>query len=109
VTLVLFLACSIPDYAPCEQAEDCVDLVPQDAEGVCLDKSGEGFCTWSCEADEDCEAPDGRSRVCASFESSEGMHCFPSCEDTGEAACPEGFSCRSTGGGDDNRKVCFPE
>jgi hypothetical protein len=25
-----------------------------------------------------------------------------------EDGCPDGTSCRSTGGGSDNRKVCFP-
>jgi hypothetical protein len=46
--------------------------------------------------------------VCASFESTEGLHCFPSCE-SGEDHCPGGMSCRSSGGGSDNRKVCFPD
>ena len=108
---LLALACSTPDYAVCEQVEDCAELVPEGAEAACLDKSGEGFCTWSCEVDEDCESADASERVCASFESEAGTHCFPSCEGEGdsERACPEGLTCRSTGGGSDNRKVCFPD
>jgi hypothetical protein len=98
----LYLACSAP--------EDCE--VPDDVEPVCLDKSGEGFCTWGCAVDDDCaEASDEDvDFICASFESESDMHCFPSCEDPSDAdnPCPSGFECRSTGGGSDNRKVCFP-
>ena len=108
---LLLLACSgAPEpYGVCEQVEDCADQVPEEAQAVCLDKAGEGFCTWSCELDEDCVFGE-EERVCASFEDEGGMHCFPGCEgDTGEDLCPDGFTCRSTGGGEDNRKVCFPE
>ncbi len=49
--------------------------------------------------------------VCASFESEEGLFCFPGCNDPDDEAgeCPPGYGCRSTGGGADNRKICFPE
>ncbi len=98
-------------YAPCEAPEDCE--VPEGAEAECLDKSGEGFCSWVCAVDDDCtDDPDpDYDFVCASFEAEPGLHCFPSCaqaEDE-EGTCPPGYGCRSTGGGADNRKVCFPE
>lgn len=100
-------------YAPCEAPADCE--VPSEADPVCLDKSGEGFCSWECAVDDDCDFDGGDgsyARVCASFESEPGTFCFPSCDEAAEdedEVCPRGFSCRSTGGGADNRKVCFPE
>jgi len=104
-------------YAACEASDDCE--VPDDAAGVCLDKGGEGFCTWECAADADCDYDDEAdaygediSRICASFEDEPSMYCFPPCDEgadgDGDAACPVGLTCRSTGGGDENRKVCFP-
>jgi hypothetical protein len=98
-----------PIYLGCEQPADCP--VPDDVTAECLDKSGDGFCTWACKVDADCAwDEDEFARVCASFESEGGLHCFPSCEDAPDApdACPDGFTCRSTGGGSDNRHVCFP-
>ena len=95
-------------YAPCDAAEDCA--VPDDAEAECLDEGDQGFCTWACGDDGDCaDAVDtDYDFVCAPWESEAGMHCFPSCEGD-EEACPPGYGCRSTGGGSENRKVCFPE
>lgn len=98
-------------YASCEEPADCE--VPEDAEAECLDKSSAGFCTWQCGADSECELEgDEWARVCAPFESNPGSYCFPSCREDVEDeadACPEGTSCRSTGGGSDNRKICFPD
>jgi hypothetical protein len=94
-------------YAACEVADDCAADVPDGEEAACLDKGDEGFCTWRCDADEVCSDAD-EAFVCASFESEADRYCFPSCEE-GDDACPPGFGCRSTGGGADNRKVCFPE
>lgn len=93
-----------PDYAACDEPEDCV--APDGATAACLDGSGFGFCTWSCADDTDCAA-DEVARACASFESEEGQHCFPTCVGDGDV-CPDGLSCRSTGGGSDNERVCFP-
>lgn len=111
VLLLLGTSCGgSPIYASCEQPDDCP--APEGATAECLDKSSEGFCTWSCSSDSDCAFDeDEYERVCASFESEEGEHCFPSCEgaEDEDEACPQGFTCRSTGGGSDNRKVCFPE
>lgn len=93
-----------PDYAACDQPEDCI--VPEGQTAECLDGSGAGFCTWSCTVDDDC-AVDDVARLCASFESEEGQHCFPACAGDAET-CPDGLSCRSTGGGSDNERVCYP-
>ena len=111
--LGLLAACGGPEiYRPCEAAADCLQQVPEDAEGVCLDKANEGFCSWACTDDGDCD--DGAAApplVCASFESEAGRFCFPSCDealDDDAEACPPDFVCRSTGGGSENRKICFP-
>lgn len=113
LAFVLFglVACGGPDlYNACDEASDCD--VPEGYDAECLDKSGQGFCSWECDTDADCsDSPDDYSYVCAPFESEPGMHCFPSCDGDGDSAgaCPNGYGCRSTGGGSDNRKICFPE
>lgn len=99
-------------YLACEEPEDCV--VPEDRDAVCLEKADEGFCSWECDADSDCDdADDGDfDFVCASFESEEALYCFPACNEDAEEEedeCPGSMTCRSTGGGSDNRKICFPE
>lgn len=99
-------------YNSCESADDCE--APSDtADAACLSGSDGGVCTWSCSTDLDCATDDDLDRVCAPFESEEGAFCFPSCEGEGEgdssASCPDGFTCRSTGGGDENQQVCFPD
>jgi hypothetical protein len=99
-----------PIYASCKEPADC--YVPDEVEAQCLDKYNAGFCTWSCGVDEDCAwADDEYPRVCASFESDPALYCFPACgsgDPEDPESCPQGFNCRSTGGGNDNRKVCFP-
>jgi hypothetical protein len=100
----------------------------------CLDKASGGYCTHECAADTDCCAIAGECRttlkqVCAPFESTGKKYCFLSCEDAdlrppadagADASSPvdpneycrrealESFACRSTGGGNQNRKVCWP-
>jgi hypothetical protein len=109
------LACGGGDlYAPCDEPEQCSDLVPEDATAECVDKEGGGFCTWSCTEDAGCDGDqdDDWDFVCSPFESNPGMYCFPACNEDGEDdldECPPGYGCRSTGGGADNRKICFPE
>ena len=100
-------------YETCEVADDCEAWAPDSAEPVCLEKSGGGFCSWECATDPDCaDDPDEDfAYVCSSFEDTEGLYCFPSCnegEDSEAEVCPDGFTCRSTGGGTDNRRICFP-
>jgi hypothetical protein len=108
---LLLLALSVPAvsgcgdddpgiYDVCQAPSDCV--VPKGTTAACLPG---GFCTWLCTADAECSGShDGF--LCASFESTADQYCFPPCE--GGDSCPAGFSCRSTGGGSNNRKVCFP-
>ena len=105
VLLVLLAGCGGDDdlYPPCEHASDCD--VPSGKTAVCVPKSDEGFCTWSCTHDPDCKGG-YTDLVRASFESTGGKDCFPPCG-SGDAR-PDGFSCRSTGGGNQNRRVCFP-
>ena len=109
VALLLWGGCHRDLYRPCDDPDDCE--VPDGRDAECLDNSGRGFCTWSCGTDEDCDDGGDEDMVCASFESEGALHCFPACEEgeDDEDACPRDFTCRSTGGGSDNRKVCFPE
>lgn len=109
--------------AACDAPDDCyadVDHAELQGEVQCLDRVPGGYCTHTCASDADCCAVDGecdgRPQVCAPFESTGIMMCFLSCEGVEEAnddpdgychdhASPE-FTCRSTGGGSMNRKVC---
>ncbi len=108
----------------CVTADDCFTGV-SDVSGAieCLDRTADGYCTHECTTDDDCcaadgECPNGKRQVCAPFESTGKNLCFVSCEDAdldgedADAYCEDfadlGFGCRSTGGGSNNRKVCFP-
>lgn len=90
----------------------------------CLNVTG-GYCTHTCTTDADCcavagECAPGVHGVCSPFQSTGQNLCFLSCE-TGDIT-PAGldpntfcqryasavFTCRSTGGGSNNRKVCLP-
>lgn len=104
------MACGPELYRTCQGSDECVEVVPSEVDGVCLDKSAWGFCTWTCEADVECNDDDGLPMVCASFENEDDQYCFPECDEAyPDEPCPAGFACRSTGGGRNNRKVCFPE
>lgn len=115
----------------CAVADDCFeDLAVETRDMItgeiqCLDRVEGGYCTHTCETDNDCCAVDGecknrdRRQVCAPFENeSEIKRCFLACEadDIGDQDendychefAHEEFGCRSTGGGDENRKVCVP-
>lgn len=109
--------------AACEVPDDCyADADPEEIQGEveCLGRVPGGYCTHTCSTDADCCAAegecDGRPQVCAPFESTGVMMCFLSCEGVDEADddpdgycheyASESFSCRSTGGGSNNRKVC---
>lgn len=111
---------------PCAVASDCYpDVDPKAIQGdvLCLDKVTGGYCTHLCAADADCcaaqgECPGGHPEVCAPFESTGMMMCFLSCEDADlggldstsycQQYAGDAFSCRSTGGGAKNRKICSP-
>ena len=110
----------------CKVAADCfpeVDAAVLLGEAMCLDRTDEGYCTHLCQADSDCCAVPGEctttlKQVCAPFESTGQKMCFLSCENTdlggadADQYCRDNvspdFGCRSTGGGAQNRKVCFP-
>lgn len=115
---LLLVACGSDPYGglydACDDAPQCAERLDTGVEAQCVDKSGLGFCTWSCAVDADCaETHDAiYDYLCASFEDEPEMYCFPDClEDTegGEPSCPPGYNCRSTGGGSNNRQVCFPQ
>jgi len=110
----------------CDVPADCYpDVDPADLKGdvQCLDKVTGGYCTHLCETDADCcavtgECKSGHPQVCSPFESTGLRMCFLSCEkpdigDDDEATycqtfANDAFSCRSSGGGSANRKVCTP-
>jgi hypothetical protein len=118
----------------CTVASECygdIDAGSLKGEPVCIDKVTNGYCTHKCTVDADCCAVPGECRtglkqVCAPFESTSDSYCFLSCEPDDIAAATDAgasdagtdtycennvstdFSCRSTGGGADNRKVCLP-
>ena len=113
--------------AVCEVAADCYadlgDAGTIQGEVECLDRVRGGYCTHTCEADDDCCAVEGEcktelAQVCSPFESTDDKRCFLSCEpeDVGEEdeqvfcqlEASADFICRSSGGGGDNRKVCVP-
>jgi hypothetical protein len=102
--LIALAACGDDLYQPCDVAGDCT--APDGRDAACVDKEGEGFCSWSCASDADCDAEDDYSYVCAPFEENPGQYCFPSCD--GDEECPTDYECRSTGGGAKQRRVCFP-
>lgn len=109
--LLCAVGCGENAYEPCDGPDDCADI-PEGATATCIDKVGQGFCTWACVTDDDCVWDDGQdgfgARRCAGLVSVGGSYCFPSCEDE-EDTCPYGMECRTTGDGDERRTVCLPE
>src|SRR5258708_24474012 len=115
----------------CAVAADCYSNLDGAAlmggAAVCIDKVPGGYCSHLCTVDTDCCAIAGECKtsypqVCAPFESTPMQYCFLSCEDASvadagvtdpNAFCATyahaGLTCRSTGGGAKNRKVCRPE
>jgi hypothetical protein len=116
----------------CAKPADCylgLDGASVNGEVQCLDRVTGGYCTHLCEKDSDCcavpgECKSGFKQVCAPFESTGKKMCFLSCEEADLHLAPDGgvlddtaycafygaaaFRCRSTGGGNKNRKVCVP-
>ncbi|HSC86907.1 MAG TPA: hypothetical protein VLC09_06535 [Polyangiaceae bacterium] len=117
--------------AACEAATDCYPDLPDgtlQGDAICMDRVEGGYCTHECVTDDDCcaaegECPTDRAQVCSPFESTGLMMCLLSCEKTDVESDPDAvddndycernagpaFSCRSSGGGSDNRKVCMPK
>lgn len=93
----------------------------------CLTQLQNGYCTHTCTKDTDCcavpgECAAGTVEVCAPLQSAPQTYCFLSC-DTANIPASAGttdpntycqkfanptFTCRSTGGGANNRKFCGP-
>lgn len=119
----------------CANAAACYPNVDRDAGTdagalrgtvLCLDRVPGGYCTHTCTTDSDCcavpgECKTGFPQVCSPFESTGQKMCFLSCESAVVAGADGGdgtsycasnansaFSCRSSGGGSQNRKVCVP-
>lgn len=120
----------------CKVAADCYQTFDaQSLKGApyCIDKVTDGYCTHECQTDADCCAIPGECKtklkqVCAPFENTGKNVCVLSCEDADIKAgndagltdagtdpntyCHQNvsseFGCRSTGGGSNNKKACFP-
>lgn len=117
----------------CSAASQCyttlLDASALKGQVTCLTQLTNGYCTHTCQVDTDCCAVAGECRtgfkdVCASFESSGQKYCFLSCDAADIALAPNAgttdpttycqdwanptFTCRSTGGGVQNRKFCGP-
>jgi hypothetical protein len=114
----------------CAVAADCYPGVKDKTqilgEVQCLTKVTGGYCTHLCTQDSDCcaaagECSAGHPEVCAPFENQPQQYCFLSCEqaDVSAAGMSDStaycqkyanatFTCRSTGGGANNRKICSP-
>lgn len=119
----------------CITVDDCypdIDHADLLGEVQCLDRVRDGYCTHLCTADTDCCAAEGEcetelAQVCAPFESTGLNMCFLSCEEADLTPPPDAnpddpideqefcqreaspdFTCRSSGGGSNNRKVCVP-
>lgn len=116
----------------CKAPTDCYPALDGGAvrgEVQCLQRVTGGYCTHLCQTDADCctvpgECKSSFKQVCGPFESTGQMMCFLSCEQADLRPAPDGgtlddtaycatyastdFRCRSTGGGNKNRKVCVP-
>lgn len=117
----------------CAAPSECypaIDGAALAGEAVCLDRVSGGYCTHLCKVDTDCcavpgECKTGIAQVCSPFESTGQNMCFLSCEAADLRPAPDGgavldeatycttyagrdFKCRSSGGGNKNRKVCVP-
>lgn len=113
----------------CSSAAQCYPGMSQTSlQGTvtCLTQVTGGYCTHTCQSDANCCAVPGECQtnlpqVCGPFESTGQTYCFLSCEAsvisaagyTDETAfcqhfADASFTCRSTGGGSANKKICAP-
>ncbi|MGB1275933.1 MAG: hypothetical protein ACPG77_09300 [Nannocystaceae bacterium] len=113
----------------CDGPADCypdVDHAALAGDVICVDNVDGGYCTHNCEVDSDCCAVPGECRtnilqVCSPFKNTSTKRCFLSCEvvdlapgyeDDADRFCSDymfaGWTCSSSGGGSENRKICKP-
>lgn len=130
--VAVLVACSNstpPVGASCTTASTCypgVDAATLQGTPTCLTQISGGYCTHTCTADTDCcavsgECPSGYKEVCAPFENQTQAYCFLACDSGSIAASNTGvtdpnaycqkyagpaFTCRSTGGGANNKQFC---
>lgn len=109
--------------AACDSIDQCyggIDTSELQGEVRCLsDNVPDGYCTHTCNTDADCctvpgECDSDLDYVCSPLENQNEKFCFLSCEgQDAEDFCQsslnnDAFSCRSSGGGNQNRKLCLP-
>ncbi len=114
----------------CTTAATCypgIDAGALHGQVECLTQLQNGYCSHRCTQDSDCcavpgECSTGVVEVCAPLQSAPQTYCFLSCESANipadggttdpNAFCQKyanpSFTCRSTGGGANNRKFCGP-
>ncbi len=113
----------------CANAAQCFpNVAPGALQGtaVCLTQVQNGYCTHTCQSDTDCCAVPGECltaypQVCSPYTSTSDKYCFLSCEDSDVQAAGytdatlfchtfanAAFTCKSSGGGSQNRKICMP-
>jgi hypothetical protein len=114
----------------CTSAANCysgLDAAALHGQVVCLTQLQNGYCSHACQTDADCcavpgECPAGFKEICAPLQSVPQTYCFLSCDPANIPAsagttdpntfCQRfanaGFTCRSTGGGANNKKFCGP-
>lgn len=132
-------ACTTPTQCYADLRSDGGDASVVVGSVTCLSKVTNGYCTHTCTQDADCcavagECRSGVKQVCSPLENQAEQYCFLSCEDDdmrralaanadagpaldAGASADEycrvyaggATSCRSTGGGSKNRKVCLPK
>lgn len=101
-----------PTGALCLAVEDCFPEIDHALLGTvfCEDKFEDGYCTHTCETDEDCCAIDGECAPRIAHV------CTPLADDETDALggadpaayCFMGAGCRSSGGGSENCDICLP-
>lgn len=110
VVLLAVPACH-REFERCRYDEDCNEI-PPGATQACLhwDRiESAGFCTWSCESDQDCASTDYPGRVCAEFDPFDhfdGKTCVQPCD--GPEDCGRGWGCGDVGGSANPELACYP-
>lgn len=114
----------------CTTAASCysgIDAGALQGQVTCLTQLQNGYCSHTCTADADCcavpgECASGAKEICSPLQSAPQTYCFLSCAaadipasagttDPGvycQRFANATFTCRSTGGGANNKKFCGP-